>query len=130
MTKRKENPQPAGRKPKFEASEDMGQRIQEYFDECDSRGKPYTISGLAYHLDMTTQALRDYQAKPEFLCVIKAKQKVERSVEERLFTASATGSIFWLKNHAGYKDKTEQDLNHSGEVKIDLTVNFVEPPKD
>lgn len=124
--------QPVGRPPKYTSAEEMQIKIDEYFAQCDASDppRPYTIAGLAYHLDISTQQLREYQAKDTFPCIIKAKQKVELAFEERLCAGNATGSIFWLKNHAGYKDKTEQDINHTGEVKLDLTVNFVEPSKE
>lgn len=123
---------PGGRPPKYPTPELLQTAVDDYFESCwvdkvtentDKDGnctmsnvryqqRPYTIAGLAYHLEMTTQALRDYQAKDEFLCIIKrAKQKVEMNVEESLVEGkNATGPIFWLKNHAGYKDKHETEL--------------------
>jgi len=121
-----------GRPPKFATPELLQQAIDEYFESCwvdkvtettDKDGKctmsevryqqrPYTIAGLAYHLEMTTQALRNYEAKDEFLCIIKrAKQKVEMNIEEQLIDGkSAAGPIFWLKNHAGYSDTQKVEL--------------------
>jgi hypothetical protein len=122
-----------GRPPKFSTPKLLQTAIDEYFESCwfekitettDEAGntemstvryqqRPYTIAGLAYALDMTTQALRDYQAKPQFLCIIKkAKQKIEMNVEESLVEGkNAAGPIFWLKNHAGYRDKQEIELS-------------------
>jgi hypothetical protein len=135
-----------GRPPKYATPEELQAVIEGYFESCwfeqvtestdEKTGKtemssvryqqrPYTIAGLAYHLEMTTQALRDYQSKDEFLCIIKrAKQKIEMNFEENLHGKNPTGSIFWLKNHAGYKDKTETDVNHKGEIvhKIERTI--------
>src|SRR6185369_16142220 len=118
---------------KFPNPEILQTAIDEYFESCwfekvtestdPDTGKvemsvvryqqrPYTIAGLAYHLHMTTQGLREYQGKDEFSGIIKrAKLQVEMNEEENLFGKNPAGSIFWLKNHAGYKDKTEQDLN-------------------
>ena len=117
----------AGQPPKFSDTQIMQDKINEYFAECDTAepARPYTISGLAYHLEMTTHSLRNYEKKEEYFTLInRAKQKVERNFEERLTSPSATGSMFWLKNHAGYRDKTETDLNMSGEVihKIERTI--------
>jgi hypothetical protein len=122
-----------GRPPKFATPELLQSAIDEYFESCwvdkvtettDSDGKcvmsevryqqrPYTIAGLAYHLEMTTQALRNYEAKDEFLGIIKrAKQKVEMNIEEQLIAGkSAAGPIFWLKNHAGYADTQKMELS-------------------
>ena len=103
-----------GRPPKFATPEDMQEGIDAYFAERDDKEKPYTIAGLAYHLDMTTQGLREYQTKDEFSCIIKkAKQKVELSVESLLLEGKGAGAIFWLKNHAGYSDTQKMELSGS-----------------
>jgi hypothetical protein len=38
-----------------------------------------------------------------------------------------TMSIFLLKNHHGYRDKQEQDINHKGES---IVINVIKPNKD
>lgn len=141
---------PGGRPPKFKTPQDLQASVDEYFESCwfekvtevedKETGKietsvvryqqrPYTIAGLAYHLNMTTQGVREYQGKPEFSCIIKrAKLKIEMNFEENLSGKNPAGSIFWLKNHAGYKEKQEMEL--TGAIKHDLTVNFVKPPID
>jgi hypothetical protein len=114
---------PAGRPPKFKTPEDMQQAIDEYFAQCDDKNPPL-ISGLAYHLDMTTESLRYYQKQDEFSAVVKkAKQRIEISFEKNMYGGQCTGSIFWLKNNAGYKDKTEQELSgpDGGPIKTDNT---------
>lgn len=121
-----------GRPPKYPTPELLQTAVDEYFESCwidkvtestDKDGactmsnvryqnRPYTIAGLAYHLEMTTQGVREYQGKDEFSCIIKrAKLKIEMNFEENLSGKNPTGSIFWLKNHAGYRDKTEQELS-------------------
>jgi len=138
----KKDKHPGGRPPKYKTPQELHEKVEEYFESCwfekitESEDKdtgkietsvvryqqrPYTIAGLAYHLDMTTQALRDYQAKDEFLCIIKrAKQKIEMNFEENLCGKNPTGSIFWLKNHAGYKDR--QELEHSGALTLEQLI--------
>ena len=114
---------PAGRPPKFKTPEDMQQAIDQYFALCDDKNPPL-ISGLAYHLDMATESLRRYGENDEFSAVVKkAKQRVEIAVERNLHSSACTGSIFWLKNNAGYRDKTEQELTGSdgGPIKTDTT---------
>jgi hypothetical protein len=70
-----------------------------------------SISGLAYTLGMSTEALRNYEQKDEFLATVKrAKQRVEMSLEQRLSGKAVVGSIFSLKNNFGWKDKTEQEI--------------------
>jgi len=118
-----------GRPPIFAEEDALASRMDSYFAECDEKEKPYTIAGLALHLGMTTQGLREYQEKDKFSCIIKkAKQKVEANVESLLLEGKGSGAIFWLKNHAGYKDIQQTNLADANGEKIDLTVNFVSPP--
>lgn len=89
----------------------MQKKIDEYFSERLLSEKPPTVSGLAYHLGMSTEAFRNYEEKDEFLATVKrAKQRVEVALEERLNAPSPTGAIFNLKNNFGWKDKSEHDL--------------------
>jgi hypothetical protein len=121
---------PGGRPPIFATAEEMQLKIEEYFDSCwvdkvseatDKDGKctmstvhyqnrPYTIMGLALHLGMGRETLCQYSKDGEFSDIVKrAKQKVEMAVEELLLEKGHSGSIFWLKNHAGYTDKIIQE---------------------
>jgi hypothetical protein len=102
---------PAGRPLKYKDPQEMQQDIDAYFASCDDDNPPL-ISGLAYHLDMTTESLRNYQNRDEFFATIrKAKQKVEMALEKRLNQAAPVGAIFSLKNNFGWKDKSEQELS-------------------
>ena len=131
---------PGGRPAKFDKPEEMQAVIDDYFESCfqiveikKGEGEnqiietkriqiePYTVAGLALALGMTTQALRDYEKKDEFLCLIKeAKQKVEVFAESRLFGCNSTGAIFWLKNHAGYVDRQIQEHDVSPTLAAEL----------
>lgn len=104
---------PGGRPPLYTSAEEVQAIIDGFFADCEAREKPYTISGLAYALDMTTETLRKYGDKDEFSATVKkAKLKVERYLEERLDAAACTGAIFNLKNNFGWKD--QQDHTVSG----------------
>ena len=136
-----------GRPPKYKTPQELQEAVDEYFESCwfekvtesedqethkietsvvRYQQRPYTIAGLAYHLDMTTQGVREYQAKDEFSCIIKrAKQKIEMNIEETLVTAkNATGAIFWLKNHAGYRDKTETEITGENGSPLTFIMDF------
>jgi hypothetical protein len=89
----------------------MQRDIDAYFAQCTDENPPL-ISGLAYHLDMTTHSLRNYEERDEFFTVVKrAKQRIEMAVEKNLHGSACTGSIFWLKNNAGYRDKHESEVS-------------------
>lgn len=103
-----------GRPLKFKSVKELQKKIDEYFAMCDEKGKPYTVSGLAYYLDTSRRTLLDYEEKnDEFSHTIKrAKQRIEAFVEESLWTPKiANGVAFNLKNNFGWKDKTEQEIS-------------------
>lgn len=108
-----------GRPLRFQTVEELETRIQDYFDDCASKGytdnngiyhpEPLTITGLALALDTTRQVLLDYQGREEFTDAIKrAKTRIENFAEKRIFSNSPTGAIFALKNY-GWKDKSESE---------------------
>ena len=99
-------------RPKIYTSvEVMEKDIKKYFDECDKKDKPYTMSGLAYALDMDRRTLLNYSKNEQFFLTIKkAKQKVEQQLEENLYRlGNNSGIIFNLKNNFGWIDKIESN---------------------
>lgn len=107
---------PRGRPKAYTEVEVMQQKIDKYFNDCDRKNEPYTVTGLCLALDITRETLSEYSKKDEFSDTIKkAKLKVENYLEKSLVTTGpATGIIFNLKNNFGWKDK--QEIEHSGEV--------------
>lgn len=90
---------------------------------------PYTITGLARALGTTRDVLLDYESGKydekaddfdesgeRFSNAIKdAKLRVQQNAEELLMSGMpATGPIFWLKNNAGWRDKSEVDHTSDG----------------
>jgi len=100
---------PGGRPPKYKTKEEIQEKIDKYFMDCDRNSEPYTVTGLGLALDMSRQDLINYSNKEEFFDTIKkAKLRVENYLEKRLINDnSATGIIFNLKNNYGWKDKQE-----------------------
>lgn len=107
---------PRGRPKAYTEVEVMQQKIDKYFNDCDRKNEPYTVTGLCLALDICRDTLSEYMKKDEFSDTIKkAKLKVENYLEKRLINDnSTTGIIFNLKNNFGWKDK--QEIEHSGEV--------------
>lgn len=105
-----------GRPPKYKTKEEIQEKIDKYFMDCDRKNEPYTVTGLCLALDICRDTLSEYMKKDEFSDTIKkAKLKVENYLEKRLINDnSTTGIIFNLKNNFGWKDK--QEVEHSGEV--------------
>lgn len=108
-----------GRPPKYKTKEEMQEKINKYFEQCDECNEPYTVTGLGMALDMSRQDLINYSNKDEFFDTIKkAKLRVENYLEKRLINdSSTTGIIFNLKNNYGWKDK--QEIEHSGKLKLE-----------
>lgn len=109
-----------GRPKKYSEVELLERKINEYFEMCDEKGKPYTITGLCLYLDIDRATLLRYEEREEFRNTIKrAKNKIENYVEENslLGKLNPTVSIFNLKNNFGWKDKQEIETNQN--IKID-----------
>lgn len=131
-----------GRPPMYKTVEEMQKKIDEYFEECDGHqmvdgeGKPmfypngepiitgkrpYTITGLALALGFNTRlSLLNYEGKPAFMNTVRrAKARVERYAEERLFDKEgANGAKFSLSNNfRGWKENQSVEL--SGAVVIE-----------
>lgn len=88
----------------------MEQDIEQYFKMCDEKEKPYTMSGLAYALDMDRRSLLNYSKDEQFFPTIKkAKEKVEQQLEENALMgkANSTFTIFNLKNNFSWRDTVE-----------------------
>ena len=129
------------RPPKYKTPEDMQKIIDLYFLTCKVHrlqaqdiGNPEelltglsdeellivndiddvrpTVSGLALALDISTESLRNYEVKEEFLGTIKrAKQRIENALENNLYGQAVTGTIFNLKNNFGWKDVSQKELS-------------------
>lgn len=108
-----------GRPKKYTDIQILENKINGYFKKCDKLNKPYTLSGLAFALDMDRKTLYNYSKDEKFFPTIKkAKGKVETFVEERLFYPNAAGAIFNLKNNFDWKDKQEVDTITSSRITI------------
>lgn len=141
---------PGGRPLLFKTPQELQERIDDYFAQCDphmeevtewlearnKEGKllkddnglnylkkvthkvmtkqiPYTVTGLALHLDTSRETLVNYEEKAEYFDTIKrAKDKIQNYLELNLNSPSPTGTIFNLKNNYGWKDKTESEITN------------------
>jgi hypothetical protein len=123
-----------GHPPKYDSAKKIQEKMDDYFDFCDNRTRdvynekvgtltvsdpePYTMSGLAYYLDMDRTTLVGYSHKEEFFNTIKrGRERVEHDIERRMNDKNTftPGLIFNAKNNFGWKDKTETDLTSGGD---------------
>lgn len=130
-----------GRPPKFEDPEKLCRAIEDYFNECDSTGEPYTVSGLALTIGIGTTQLRDYKNCVDDINILKqlsyeekrqlsdivkrAYQICENYVESKMVdpkcNKSPIGYIFALKNYGHWVDKTEVEKTNK-----DITVTLID----
>lgn len=144
-----------GRPPKFQTKEEIQEKIDAYFQECegepflDENGnpmcstkcgliykkppKPPTVTGLALALGFASrQSLMEYQGKNEFADTItRAKSKIEEYAEGRLFDRDGVnGAKFSLINNFhgwGEKPEPEQD---NGRNMVALAEILMRPGKN
>jgi len=132
----------AGKPMKWNSPEELQEKIDEFFKECDEKKKPYTITGLCLMLDTTRQTLMNYQdcfeiewlkredddTRRKYVDAIKrAKAKCENYAEIQLLDPnckkSPIGSIFALKNY-GWQDKRE--IIQTNSQKEELSMEEIE----
>lgn len=136
----KPNKKNVGAPPKFTSKEEMQEKIDNYFKDCDGEpfivdgeplrdkygniimvgSHPPTITGLALALGFhSRQTLLNYQGKKEFMdTVTRAKMRVEQYCEERLFDKDGQrGAEFNLKyNFRWAQEDTGGDDGDGGGV--------------
>ena len=101
---------------KYKTPQQMEKVIGAYFEAAE---RP-TMAGLCVALRICKQSLSNYYEREGFAEIIDfARLRVEAKVEEiLLYDKAGAGAIFWLKNNAGWSDKTEQDVNVRGEFYV------------
>ena len=98
-----------GRPRAFKSVQEVEKKINAYFNYCEEKEKPYTMSGLAYYLEINRKTLLNYSKNEEYFHAIKkARDKVQMQLEECLYRlGNNSGVIFNLKNNFDWKDKME-----------------------
>lgn len=99
-----------GRPLIFKSEAELNDKIKQYFERCEIKDKPFTMSGLALWLDIDRHTLINYGKKDEFFSTVKrARAIVEASTEEayQKGDVNVTAAIFSLKNNFGWVDRQE-----------------------
>ena len=112
-----------GRPRAFKSVEEVEEKINAYFNYCEEKEKPYTMSGLAYYLEVSRQTLVNYSYKDEYFDTIKkARDKVQMQLEECLYRlGNNSGVIFNLKNNFDWKDKIEHSSSEVENINKNLS---------
>lgn len=139
-----------GPRRQFGTPEQLRRKINEYFASClgqkfskfgvpitdPSTGeplitvvRPYTLSGLARHLGVTTQALKEYKFNSirrgiddEFLPILDdARQRIEEYMEQNLYSGEAgRGAQFALSAAFGWETPKERSERITAKVRADM----------
>ena len=113
----------SGRPPKFTDPEELQEKINQYFKDCEGHvltdadgnpvvtkygepvivgARPLTVTGLALAIGFQSRtSLLEYEGKPKFReIIVRAKSRIEQYTEERLFDKDgANGAKFSLQNN-------------------------------
>jgi hypothetical protein len=119
-----------GRPRAYDTPEELAERVDAYFEDRLTAGKPPTMAGLSYFLGFSDRSpFTEYEDREGFSHTVKsARLRIEQDRAERLIGKDTftPGVIFDLKNNHGWKDKTETE--HSGEVKIEKIERTIVDP--
>ena len=112
-----------GRPKIFKSVEEVEEKINAYFKYCEDKDKPYTMSGLAYYLDVDRRTIVNYTKEEEFFSFLKkARDRVQMQLEENalLNKGNPTFTIFNLKNNFDWKDKIETNTENFEQINKSL----------
>lgn len=123
-----------GRPRAFKSVEEVEEKINAYFNYCEEKEKPYTMSGLAYYLEIDRKTLLNYSKNEEYFHTIKkARDKVQMQLEENALSnkANPTFTIFNLKNNFDWKDKIEHSSSEVENINKNVSniANLLNNPK-
>ena len=112
-----------GRPKIFKSVEEVEEKINAYFKYCEDKDKPYTMSGLAYYLDVDRKTIVNYTKDEDYFPTIKkARDRVQMQLEENalLNKGNPTFTIFNLKNNFDWKDKIETNTENFEQINKSL----------
>ena len=103
-----------GRPLAYKTPEDLIEKGFEFFEWCQwARKGKITSAGLRMYLGISRKTYHNYSKRADFLHALTyLEDTLEDFNELKLGWAGSTqGAIFWLKNKAGWKDETDQNIN-------------------
>lgn len=112
-----------GRPRAFNSVEELESKINDYFEYCNKENKPYTMSGLAYYLDVDRKTIVNYTKDEDYFPTIKkARDRVQMQLEENALMniSNSTFTIFNLKNNFDWKDRIETNTENFEQINESL----------
>jgi hypothetical protein len=107
-------------------------KVDAYFVFADSKKQPYTINSLVEFLDIEPAIFNSYKKQAKFkriltMANLRCLAWAERSL---LSGKNATGTIFLMKNHFEWKDKSLVDANLNGNFSLSKLFDAAKDKKD
>lgn len=116
-----------GRPMKYEKSEELQEKINQYFNKV--KEEEITITGLCLYLGINKDTFYEYSKNEKFKDIINiARLIVENSYEISLRKNGRSGDIFALKNF-GWKDTTKEEEKETQNGVIDTLVEALNNAK-
>lgn len=110
---------------KVATPEEVEQRVTEYFDACIQNSIRPGVEGMALALGVTRQTLLNWQSEgnQKGEIITRAKQMLAALLESWSMSGkiNPVTSIFLLKNHFGYADKSEIEFAPREKLQQELT---------
>lgn len=101
----------------------LRKRVNQYFEDCDTNNKHYSVPGLGLFLGLRTRVIMNFnndsmEFEEHRRIIDYALQRIETYVAERLFETkgSTKGTEFLLQNTLGYA--TKSDINSKQELQV------------
>lgn len=114
-----------GRPLAFNDEKELEEKINEYFETCEEKGRPYSMSGLGVALGVSRRTIANYGNREKYYNAIeRARNIIEAYTEENMLMGeiNTTGAIFCLKNNYKWTDKVEvESTNINANSNIDLS---------
>lgn len=104
--------------------EQLQKKVDEYFIYCEKEKKFPNVASLAIFLDLNRETV--YATEKERLhsglsnIIKKARLRIESLACERLNNNNSIGAMFYLKTTYNYRDKSEVEVKHKGNINVGL----------
>lgn len=106
---------------KYDSAADLRAGIDAYFEDCRERNAPYTLSGLAFALNITVQTLRNYGKTDIFYNeVARAKARCQQYAHEAVYDKEKSrGAQFDLSANYEMSERQQLDIMaHQGAPEV------------
>ena len=102
---------------------DLDNGIDNYFADCAERDAPYTLSGLAFWLNIDSKTLYNYGKDDScyFPSISRARERCRQYAHESLYDRDKSrGAQFDLSANYGMSERTQIDLGNAGDKPLQI----------